>query len=56
MLPKQKWIWKVHSFIIGFKLKYFCSVNKQIAIITIIMQTQAKLPVCFTRINNKVFF
>ena len=37
MLPKQFFF-----FIVGFKFNYFFSINKQITIIIIIMQTQVK--------------
>ena len=37
ILPKQRLCWKVNIFIVGFKLKYFLSINKQITHISIIM-------------------
>ena len=49
--------WKVNIFIVSFKLKDFFSfysiINKQITVISIIIQTQAKCLVCFTKINTK---
>ena len=46
---------KVNIFIIGFKLKDFFSINKQITIITIVMQTQAKYSPCFNEVNTNFF-
>ena len=52
---ETKLSWKVNIFIVSFKLKDFFSINKQITIISIIMQTQTKFCVCFTKINTKRF-
>ena len=48
--------WKVNIFIVVFQREDFLSISKQITIISIIMQTQAKFCVCFTKINTKLFF
>ena len=47
--------WKVKSFIVSFKFKDFFSINKQINIISIIMRTQKKFYICFSKINIKLF-
>ena len=47
--------WKVNISFTCFKLTDFISVNKQITIIVIVMQTQAKFCLCFTKINSKIF-
>ena len=46
----------VNVFIVGFKSKDFFSINKQITIISIIVQTQANFCVCFSKINTRRFF
>ena len=49
--------WKVNIFMVGFKLKHFFSfysiINKKIPLISVIMQTQAKCLICFTKTNTK---
>ena len=40
---------------LNFFKRDFFSVNKQITIITLIMQTQAKFCLCITKINAKPF-
>ena len=39
---------KVNTFIAGSKFKDLISINKQITIISIMIQTQAKFCLCFT--------
>ena len=54
---ETKMSWKVNIFIVSFKPKAFFSfysiINKQITVISIIIQTQAKCLACFTKINTK---
>ena len=45
----------IDIFLICFNLVDFFSVNKQITIITTVMQTPAKIYLCFTKINTKRF-
>ena len=47
--------WRVDIFIIGVNFLDSFPVNKQLTIIVIVMQTQAKLCFCFTNINNNLF-
>ena len=46
---ETKLSWKVNIFIVSFKFQDFFSINKQIAIISIMMQTQAKFCICFSK-------
>ena len=53
--PLDTLLKQVDIFYVGFKFKDFFSINKQITIISIIMQTQAKFSVCFAKINTEFF-
>ena len=49
----MKLSWKVNISTTGFKLIYFLSINKEIIIMNMVMKTQAKFCLCFTKINTK---
>ena len=46
---------KVHIFISGFKFIDYFLVNKEVTTITILMQTQAKFCLGFSKVNTKLF-
>ena len=52
ILPKQN---PVGNPVVAFKSNYFFYINKQITIITIIMQTERTFCICFSKINTKFF-
>ena len=52
LLPEQNWVGKLAFLLLALG---FFFINKQITIIPIAMQTQAKFCLCFTKVNTKIF-
>ena len=55
ILAIQNRVEKLTFLLPALNLKIFISINKQITIISIIMGTQTKFSICFTKINTKFF-
>ena len=49
-ISETKLSWKVKTFIVGFKL-----INKQVTVISIVMETRLKFFVCFTKVTLNFF-